>query len=1174
MRIFKIKLSTEQMKKTLLIMSLALLSQIAFAQIPPVTIPGVIKGLTIVLEYSDYKIPETDQEISDLMNKQNYTANGNIGSVRDFFYKQTNGKVTITSTVVRVTLPENYAYYHKPGQQYVESAIDWINEHYPQGFQGLTKDPADGKLLHMNIIERSPSYAGNTNGVDNPKFLKNNTNELIEVFQGNIVSELTGPIPVGTICHEMGHSVMSWPDYAYPFFCNLGYYDIMASARTINGPMPINPALRLQRGWIDNVVDITGDVTQTYTLTANSYSTIHRYKNPNNPKEYLLLHAVKGGDYYQNPFNGKTMPEGLAIWYVREERGLDSPLPADYSPDLIINLLQADNLDEMGDDYSPDVTGDLEDFYGNANKSFPGAHPGRWKDGGEFGINITNISNPGATMSFTVNARPNTIITSTDGFGTLWPRGTLSIANGQNRMFAVTPDLGYEVDAIKENGVKVSSSNLYTVSAFTGTKKLSVSFKRTSPVAPLSAPWQKAAIGSTDTKDFVAQSGNMMYMETYGNKIGGTSDNFTFACQVLNGNGKFIVRIANNNMVAEGKTGLMLRESLNADSEYWSVFRYIQGGAMEQARSTKGAGSVDNPDHVKDLHIYYSYDWLKIERNGDYLTGACSKDGVTWFSLGDTIMPMSTKLYVGVFTKGYDGSYPSQVTFDNISFTTFPSPSVSITSPADNAVMTSRTITINAAAVPASANGSITKVDFYNGTILLGTDNTAPYSFTWTNAPVGLQPINVKATDDNLAVASAKILVDILCNADQKITGGSVIGSPGAFGGSVYNRDKVFNGILTDFFDSPYDTGWVGLSLPSRYKLTAIRFLPRSGFTGRMTGGKFQASNSADFSSGVTDLYTIATEPVANWNCISINNITGFKYVRYVCPNGGFTNVAEIGIYGVSANVAPVVSVVKPANGSVFTAPATVNFEVNATDADGTIARVDFYNGSAYLGYDVTAPFTYTLSDLAAGSYDLIAIAKDNTGAVSAPVVTGINIVISTSDITGPTCGSNNTALTFELSAAKKVNATSYNWWFTGSAQSVTPVQGSPYKLNVATGSNFGAGDICVGVNYSASPYYASYCKTVSKCASRLDESDNVTAMMPQSVIYPNPSADVFNLKLSADAETVSISNNLGETVYLKADLKQGEEILIDEDFIPGVYSLTVKYINGFKETKRMVKLK
>ena len=80
-------------------------------------------------------------------------------------------------------------------------------------------------------------------------------------------------------------------------------------------------------------------------------------------------------------------------------------------------------------------------------------------------------------------------------------------------------------------------------------------------------------------------------------------------------------------------------------------------------------------------------------------------------------------------------------------------------------------------------------------------------------------------------------------------------------------------------------------------------------------------------------------------------------------------------------NQAPTVSLTSPSNGATANAPATITVSANASDADGSIAKVDFYNGSALLFSDNSAPYTYTWTNVAAGTYSIKAIATDDKGA-------------------------------------------------------------------------------------------------------------------------------------------------------------------------------------------------
>src|SRR5207249_2020442 len=75
-----------------------------------------------------------------------------------------------------------------------------------------------------------------------------------------------------------------------------------------------------------------------------------------------------------------------------------------------------------------------------------------------------------------------------------------------------------------------------------------------------------------------------------------------------------------------------------------------------------------------------------------------------------------------------------------------------------------------------------------------------------------------------------------------------------------------------------------------------------------------------------------------------------------------------------------------PADGSKFSAPATVLLKARAEDSDGTVSGVVFYRGDTVIGpgvADSSDPklFTREWPDVAAGSYALTALATDNNGA-------------------------------------------------------------------------------------------------------------------------------------------------------------------------------------------------
>ena len=72
-----------------------------------------------------------------------------------------------------------------------------------------------------------------------------------------------------------------------------------------------------------------------------------------------------------------------------------------------------------------------------------------------------------------------------------------------------------------------------------------------------------------------------------------------------------------------------------------------------------------------------------------------------------------------------------------------------------------------------------------------------------------------------------------------------------------------------------------------------------------------------------------------------------------------------------------------PANNTALQPPASITITANASDSDGTIAKVEFYDGANKLGESATAPYSFTWQNVPSGNYRLIARAYDNLGAAN-----------------------------------------------------------------------------------------------------------------------------------------------------------------------------------------------
>ncbi|GAA3836317.1 glycoside hydrolase family 48 protein [Sphaerisporangium flaviroseum] len=219
---------------------------------------------------------------------------------------------------------------------------------------------------------------------------------------------------------------------------------------------------------------------------------------------------------------------------------------------------------------------------------------------------------------------------------------------------------------------------------------------------------------------------------------------------------------------------------------------------------------------------------------------------------------------------------------------------------------------------------------------------------------------------------------------------------------------------------------------------------------------------SQGWSANWTQSGTSVTATNLNWNG-SLSNGQSTNIGFNATYSGTNAKPASFTVNGVTCNggstpgnQAPTVSLTSPTAGQTFTAPATVNLAATAADADGTVAKVDFYNGTTLLGTDTTAPYTYSWTGVAAGSYSLTARATDNAGAATTSTPVGITvsgtttstIVVSPATLVVPEGGT--ASYTVRLSRAPTANVTVATAKATGGDANLTVQTGASLTFTPA----------------------------------------------------------------------------------------------------------------------------
>jgi hypothetical protein len=129
-------------------------------------------------------------------------------------------------------------------------------------------------------------------------------------------------------------------------------------------------------------------------------------------------------------------------------------------------------------------------------------------------------------------------------------------------------------------------------------------------------------------------------------------------------------------------------------------------------------------------------------------------------------------------------------------------------------------------------------------------------------------------------------------------------------------------------------------------------------------------------------------------------------YMLFIIDANGVPSVARM--VSLQGNSLPSVTLTQPTDGATFTAPATVNLAATASDLDGTVTKVEFFNGATKLGEDTTAPYGFAWSGVTAGTYTLTARATDDLGAATTSVASRITVggnIPPTVSITSPANG-------------------------------------------------------------------------------------------------------------------------------------------------------------------------
>lgn len=437
-----------------------------------------------------------------------------------------------------------------------------------------------------------------------------------------------------------------------------------------------------------------------------------------------------------------------------------------------------------------------------------------------------------------------------------------------------------------------------------------------------------------------------------------------------------------------------------------------------------------------------------------------------------------------------------------VSLTVNTSPAVSVASPAPGTASTapaSFTFTANAS----DPDGAIANVQWFaNGSAISGAISAAPYSFTWSGVAAGSRSITARATDNRGAVTTSAPIT-VVSNDRPTVTlntSGVDTIAPGAitlqatagdtYGGvstvQYFRNGTALSGAITA---SPYTYSWTNVAsgaysivarVTDTYGVTAdsapYNFVVGQPPTVSITAPAHNTVSTAPGSFTFTATAADADGSVANVQYFA--NGTAISAALTTSPYSFTWNSVASGTYSITARATDNAGAVTTSSAiTVFSndrpsvtlntsnvdtqAPGGVTLQATAVDLIGGVSSVQYFrNGTALSTALTTAPYSYNWTNVAAGTYSIVARVTDAQGITTDS--TPYSLVVNqgpTVSITAP--ATNSVAIapgSFALTATASDSDGSIAsvQYFSGATSISGALTAAPYSFtwsNVAVGS-------------------------------------------------------------------------------------------------------------------------
>jgi len=353
---------------------------------------GVVRGLTILVDFSDQAPAYTKADVEAWLNQEGFTGFGLQGSIRDYFFGQSKGKVNYQNEVHGFYRAKNPKSYYQGGNGYERADELWdevIAALDAEVDYSKFDNDGDGKTEAISLLYAGGEgtfgkglwpHAGGSNA-------QHDGVRLSRYMMTAMNSQPTNYV----FAHESGHMVFGWPD-----LYGVGDYCIMGNRGSDQNPVGINDMFRADQGWVD-VVEI--EASTNARLSSTPDGAVYRFLNPARPTELFVWSNLENQQEWAS-----IKGSGLLVWHFDKSiQGNSPPKP------LQLAVVQAGGSRQLASTNWPEPGSAATDLFAKAGNSELGlqTQPStKWNDGSQSGLRIYDISAPAATMEFSVGTGP------------------------------------------------------------------------------------------------------------------------------------------------------------------------------------------------------------------------------------------------------------------------------------------------------------------------------------------------------------------------------------------------------------------------------------------------------------------------------------------------------------------------------------------------------------------------------------------------------------------------------------------------------------------------------------------------------------------------------------------------------------------------------------------------